>query len=247
MSETYTKTKITYESLSDIKLRIAKVAFELAEKGASLRLLAACYSTANYATVYKLLIQKGVGLVPGTRGGATKADQALVMEWREQYPELAEQFDKHQISPRRWCLYYGLEDENGDADLRALLKPNSYQDETGIDVYRMLREDFPSAFDDYCPPFYRTAEIDPDLYYRLFIGFVAGRKMYSFRQGLLQISVSNKSETYAYQIFRMRLNAEIGWYRMCYISHLLSRYSEELKFDAASPLCQDSCHLPFPN
>lgn len=202
-----TKNSIASEAFQRMGLQAAL----LMKQGASLRLLSALLCLQNYASIYKLIIDKHVQ--KGSRRRPTRAEQERLIKWEQDNPALARAMSERKISPRRWCYYYDLVMAEDIADIFALTHPESYEYNHNRPVLSYLHEDFPSAFG-IKAKYYWAAEVNPDLYFDYMKSFSNGKTRHIFWNDDLKIKVINNSYHLAYNIFTKRLMQEIRYCRM---------------------------------
>lgn len=213
---------------------ISKVASQLHEAGASLRLISALMGTRSYGTVYRAIL----GFSERTRRGGcgqsrpTTDSQIQVSSFYEKYPDVHNSMKKRCITLRRWCSAYGFIRDAGGADLYMLSEPlisDYYSPDEFTKPVRpidLLKEDFPEAFEikiarygdmtwESGYPRYDFLAIDPSLYWR-------DKKMRSKNGGFNHICLNEEMSVFVVTpsmassraIFTKRIRQEICIRRM---------------------------------
>lgn len=198
-------------TLTDSYARMAVYSTRLHRRGASLRLMAALLGTLNYSTIYGHLIEHDKEMVRISRRRPPDWEVELLKKWAETFPTEKAAMDKMNISLRKWCSYHGIVNEDGIADISAMVDKLIGSMNYGKDIEELLAEDFPSIK---AKKIYWSKEIDAELYYTLEEVWIKGKKSHIYTHKSLGIKVLSKSATKGYLIFAGRLRTEVRTRRM---------------------------------
>lgn len=197
-------------------LRESRYAFQLTQKGASLRLMSGLMCLRNYGSVYKRLIDKNENMQRENRRGVSRYEKKILLEWELSNPLIAEAMKVSGITPRIWCSYYGFFTDSNYADLFALYNSQMYEIcnymPSGT-ILAYLREDFPEAFGLKLAS-YRPAVVDPDLFFHYEREYPCGNTRHIFRVDSLKIKVINASDFLGYATYKKKVRQEIRIQRM---------------------------------
>lgn len=205
----YIKSTVTKESFT----RLGVHAFLLFNKGAPLGLLAAILHMRSFTSVYKLIIAENKEAQRGNRRRPPYKEQECLVQWELKNPAIAAAMKERDISPRKWCCLHELVTLDNDADLFALIDPETYEYNTAIPVLSLLQRDFPEAFGLKATSYW-PKDVNPDLYCHHRIEHPNNKNMHVFTLGSLGIKVMNKSYFTAFSTFTKRLRHEVTDHRL---------------------------------